>query len=133
MFLPLDFKYATTVGFWLSIMTIFLQKTLLGKIFNSYSFGISTCGILIQINKKYEQQKSLIKNIVHYIIPLLISLSMSFINSKKYDFTYKLFIPIILYHIFTKLNNINLNKQYQNYQYYRIFTLLLILVHFKFM
>jgi len=133
MFLPLDFKYATTVGFWLSIMTLFLQSTLIGKIFNSYSFGISTCGILMQLNKKYEQRKSLIKNIIHYIIPLLISLSMCFINRKKYDITYKVFIPIILYHIFTKIININLNKQYQNYQYYRIIALVLILVYFKFM
>ena len=133
MILPLDFKYATTVGFWLSIMTIFLHSTLIGKIFNSYSFGISICGILMQLRKKYEKRKSLLKNVIHYILPLIISLCMCFVNNKRYDLTFLIFGPIILYHLFTKMKNVNLDNQYKDYQYYRIFAIVLILVYFKFM
>ena len=73
--------------------------------------------------------KSLFQNLIDYGIPLFITLSKIKTN-KKYDFSVKLFIPYILYYLFTYIKNINLNKQYKNFNDYNIINIVLVLFYF---
>tara|TARA_E500000178_G_C16969177_1_gene730069 strand:+ start:992 stop:1378 length:387 start_codon:yes stop_codon:yes gene_type:complete len=126
MRLPYKLKYATTIGFWTSIICLFVNDSIDRKIWLSYSFGISICGILMQI---FNTNKSLLQNLIDYGVPLFITLSKIKTN-KKYDFSVKLLIPYILYNLFTYIKNINLNKQYKNFNTYNIINIVFVLLYF---
>tara|TARA_Y100000813_G_C24155328_1_gene349367 strand:- start:1592 stop:1984 length:393 start_codon:yes stop_codon:yes gene_type:complete len=129
MRVPTNFKYATTIGFWVSLFSLLLDSSIEKKIILSYSFSISVCGILMQIFEN--NNKSIIQNIVDYGIPLMISLSNYKFNN-KYELSIILFVPMILYHLYAHIYKIDLNKQYKNFYKYNILNLILITTYFNF-
>ena len=128
MRVPTNFKYATTIGFWVSLFSLLLDSSIEKKIILSYSFSISVCGILMQIFEN--NNKSIIQNIVDYGIPLIISLSNYKFN--KYELSIMLFVPMTLYHLYAHIYKIDLNKQYKNFYKYNILNLILVTTYFNF-
>lgn len=129
MRVPTNFKYATTIGFWVSLFSLLLDSSIEKKILISYSFSISVCGILMQIFEN--NNKSIIQNIIDYGTPLIISLSNYKFNN-KYELSIMLFVPIILYYLYAYINKIDLNRQYKNFYKYSILNLILLTTYFVF-
>lgn len=93
--IPTNFKYATTIGFWISFLCLFVEDNLYRKILIANVFAISTVGLIRQYEVK---ENNLTKNIIKYVIPLSITLKL---KNKHYPFTYLLFSPTILYLSYT--------------------------------
>ena len=129
MRVPTNFKYATTIGFWVSLFSLLLDSSIEKKILLSYSFSISVCGLLMQIIEN--NNKSIIQNIIDYGTPLIISLSNYKFNH-KYEMSSRLFVPIILYYLYAYINKIDLNRQYKNFYKYNILNLILLTTYFVF-
>lgn len=124
-----NFNYATTIGFWISIFSLFLNNSEIKKILLSYSFSIGATGIIYQYYKKNDK-KSYIQNIIDYGIPILISIYFcSQIENK--DINYKLFIPLVLFYMYVYLFKINLNKLYTNFLFYNNLCLLIMIIFYK--
>lgn len=124
--IPTDLKYATTVSFWIALYSLFLDNSMNKKILLSFSFSVSICGLFMQY---FKPTKNIILNLIHYGIPLFISLYY-LQYSNKYNLSIKLFIPILLYYFIININNINLNIQYNNFNEYSILNLILTILYF---
>ena len=128
--IPTNFNYATTIIFWVAILGILLKNSLLKKIIYSWVFAISITGLIIKATKDNGEKENIIKIIVWYINPLLLSLIFftSFDNTK---INIKLFLPIIIYYLFISLRNSNIRKLYGKNSYiYLIISILLAIFYF---
>lgn len=120
--IPKNFNYATTIGFWISIMTIFLEDNIYKKMLLSFSFAIAITGLLIQCKEK---KNNFLENFIRYLLPLLITLIMK--NNVKYKLNYLFFIPSISYLMYYKYNQLSF---YNNFFTYYMITILLKLFYF---
>lgn len=124
-----DFNYVTTIGFWISIFSLFLNNSEIKKILLSYSFSIGTTGIIYQYYKKYDK-KSYIQNFIDYVIPITISIYFCS-QIENNDINYNLFIPLILFYMYVFLFKINLNNLYTNFLFYNSLCLLILIIFYK--
>ena len=114
--IPTTFQHATTISFWLSIMSLFLKKSLLRNVMHSYIFATSITGIYRQYNKNEPTiiKQTFITNFVQYVIPLMISLC----SDRDSTLSWYLIVPFILYNLYLTYyknkNNKNLYGEYTN-------------------
>ena len=124
-----DFNYVTTIGFWISIFSLFLNNSEIKKILLSYSFSIGATGIIYQYYKKYDK-KSYIQNFIDYVIPITISIYFCS-QIENNDINYNLFIPLIIFYMYVFLFKINLNNLYTNFLFYNSLCLLILIIFYK--
>lgn len=129
MNIPTDFRYATTLGFWISLLSIFINDLEWKKILLSYSFGIGVSGLIYQYNKNKNEQKSIAKNIIDYVIPILISIYYCS-KIKNNDLNFKIIIPFIFFYFYVYLNKIDLDDLYYNYLFYNNLSIIIILTYY---
>ncbi len=120
-YIPIDPVYLTTYAFWASIITTLLSNTINLYPIVSIIFGVSTTGTIMDIVEKAD----IIKNIVHHIFPLFLTVLYSYHNN--YTTIYNLYISLLLsvtiniiYFNGLNRNKNNINNVYNNYEYYMV-------------